>query len=116
MEITCISCPVGCRMSVEVDNGTVLSVKGNMCPRGARYANQEAIAPKRIITAVLTLQNSDTPLPIKTEDGVPKSDIFKCMAHLNSLKLYAPIKLGDIICENICGSGVRVVATSSVLK
>lgn len=116
MEITCISCPVGCRMSVDIENGRVINVSGNMCPRGARYANQEAIAPKRIITAVLTLQNSNTPLPIKTEDGVPKKDIFKCMAYLNSLKLSAPIKLGDLICEDICGSGVNVVATANVLK
>lgn len=114
MELTCISCPVGCRLTVEVENGRVLSVSGNMCPRGAKYANQEAIAPKRIITAVLTLQNSHTPIAIKTLDGVPKEDIFKCMAMLNALKLYAPIHHGDVICYNILNTGVDVIATNSV--
>ena len=31
MEITCINCPMGCRMRVEVEEGRVVSVSGNAC-------------------------------------------------------------------------------------
>ena len=32
--ITCINCPMGCRMEVEHEAGQVLSVSGNTCARG----------------------------------------------------------------------------------
>ena len=41
MEITCINCPVGCRLNVELENGQVVSVTGNTCKRGETYARQE---------------------------------------------------------------------------
>ena len=40
MEVTCINCPVGCRMKVTMEGGTVVSVTGNQCKRGATYARQ----------------------------------------------------------------------------
>ena len=37
--MNCIMCPMGCEMTVTVENGKVIDVKGNTCPRGAKYAN-----------------------------------------------------------------------------
>ena len=39
--ITCINCPVGCRMEVVHEGGEVISIKGNTCKRGELYARQE---------------------------------------------------------------------------
>ena len=33
-ELTCIGCPLGCPLVVNMENGAVLSVTGNTCPRG----------------------------------------------------------------------------------
>ena len=38
-EMICVSCPIGCALSVELDgDGKVLSVSGNTCKRGEKYA------------------------------------------------------------------------------
>ena len=50
-ELTCISCPLGCQISVEMEDGNIISVKGNTCPRGERYARQEVLDPRRTVTS-----------------------------------------------------------------
>ena len=50
-ELICITCPLGCHLSVERRADGGLSVSGNRCPRGARYAEEELLAPKRVVTA-----------------------------------------------------------------
>ncbi len=112
--ITCISCPVGCRMQVVVEDGQVVSVTGNTCKRGVTYATQECRAPQRMVTAVVTVKNSRMPLSVKTKDTIPKQDIAQCMKEIEALDLVAPIKIGQVILENVCGSGVPVIATKSV--
>ena len=42
VELTCISCPLGCPLRVETDDeGRVLSVTGNTCRRGEEYGRKE---------------------------------------------------------------------------
>lgn len=54
-ELTCIVCPIGCRLSVEDAADGELLVTGNRCPRGAAYAVEEIRAPKRVVTATCRL-------------------------------------------------------------
>ncbi len=114
MEITCINCPVGCRMQVTVENGKVVSVTGNSCKRGHDYALQECVSPQRMVTAVVTVANRKTPVSVKTRAPIPKASIFDCMARLSGLTLNAPIRMGDVVCPDVCGTGVDVIATKSV--
>ena len=114
MEITCINCPVGCRLTVELEEGKVVSVTGNTCPRGAVYAKQECVAPLRMVTAVVRVEGSFMPQSVKTKSPIPKKDIDNCMREIESLKLTAPIQIGQVVIENVCGSGVPVIATKSV--
>ena len=113
-QITCINCPVGCRMKVVVENGEVTSISGNTCKRGDTYAKQECIAPQRMVTAVVTVKNSKMPLSVKTKTPIPKKDIRRCMEEIEALDLTAPIQIGQVVLENVCGSGVPIVATKSV--
>ena len=46
--LTCIGCPMGCPLTVKIENGTVLSVEGNTCKRGAIYGKKEVTDPTRI--------------------------------------------------------------------
>ena len=114
MEITCINCPVGCRMQVTVEDGKVTAVSGNTCKRGYEYALQESVAPHRMVTAVVEVAGSPLPVSVKTREPIPKERIFDCMAELSRLHLQAPIHLGDVVCPNICGTGVDVIATRHI--
>ena len=112
--ITCISCPVGCRMTVQVEGGEVVSVAGNTCKRGETYARQECVAPERMVTAVIPVAGSPMPLSVKTRTPIPKAKIQDCMAALAKVQLTAPIAMGDVVLPDVCGTGVDVIATKAV--
>ena len=114
-QITCINCPVGCRMAVTLnDEGEVIQVAGNTCPRGDKYARQECTLPLRMITAVIPASGSETPLSVKTASPVPKQMIAEVMGELRKAKVAAPVKLGETVVKNVCGTGVDIIATRSV--
>ncbi len=113
--ITCINCPVGCRMKVTLsEDRQVLSVQGNTCPRGEKYAKQECTLPLRMITAVIPVLNSETPLSVKTEKPVPKKIIQDVMKELRNVQIAQPVALGQVIVPDICGTGIPVIATRSL--
>ncbi len=114
MEITCISCPVGCRLSVQVENGQVLSVGGNACPRGEIYARQECVDPRRMVTAVIPVQGGLSPLSVKTRSPIAKRLIRPCMRALAEVELSAPVEAGQVVLSDVCGTGVDIVATKTV--
>ncbi len=114
-EITCINCPVGCRMTVVLsDMGDFLSVTGNTCARGAKYAEQECLRPMRMITAVIPAEDSPIPVSVKTSRPVPKEmihDIMNVLAHVSAAP---PVRIGQVIVENILGTGADIVATRNL--
>ena len=113
--ITCINCPVGCRMTVVLsDSGEFLSVSGNTCPRGAVYAKQECTLPERMITAVVPVEGSEMPLSVKTSRPVPKAMIFDVMRELSCLRPVPPVSLGQVILPDVLGTGADIVATRSI--
>ncbi len=114
--ITCINCPVGCRMTVTLDDttGAFVSVAGNTCPRGERYARQECVAPERMITAVVPVMGSTVPLSVKTSAPVPKKLIPEVMAQLSRLHLTTPVSAGTPVIRNVLDTGADIVATRTV--
>ena len=112
--ITCISCPVGCRLRVLLENGAVTEVSGQSCNRGVTYAKQECVAPTRMVTAVVKLPNAPMPLSVKTESPIPKELVFNCMSAIGGVSMTAPVQIGQVVCENVCGTGVNVIATKNV--
>ena len=112
---TCICCPLGCRIEVALDeNGQVSEVSGYTCKRGANYAAQEAVAPERMVTAVLCVSGCLEPVSVKTQRPVPKAAMKDVLAAVAALRLDAPVAAGDVLIEDVCGTGVAVVATKSV--
>ncbi len=111
-DLICIICPRGCslRVSGEPD---ALSVTGNACPKGAAYATEECTHPTRTVTAVVRVANrEDTMLSVKTATPVPKEHIFDVMDVLNSTRVNAPVKAGDVIVADLFGADV--IATKTV--
>ena len=113
--ITCISCPVGCRMTVTVEDGQVVRVENNSCKRGEVYARQESVRPMRMVTAVAPVEGSARPVSLKTREPVPKEKIMDVMAAIRGLKLKPPILIGDVLLEVAAGTGVSLVATRSLV-
>ncbi|MGN0997459.1 MAG: DUF1667 domain-containing protein [Candidatus Ventricola sp.] len=114
MEITCINCPVGCRLDVTLENGQVVSVTGNTCKRGETYAKQECVDPQRMVTAVIPVAGSAVPLSVKTRTPIPKKRIGDCMRALSEVRIAAPVAAGSVVLADVCGTGVDVIATKSV--
>ena len=106
--LTCIECPIGCEIEVEVENGVVLSVKGNACPRGKVYAEAEVVCPKRVVTSTVRAENGEM-IPVKTDKPVRKDAIFEVMAKINATVCKMPVALGDILVENICDEANLIV-------
>ena len=108
-ELTCICCPLGCRIEAELDGKKIISIKGNTCKRGAEYAESECINPVRVVTSTVMTQNG-TPVPVKTDRPIPKEKIFDCMKIINNTVISAPAKIGDIVCRDVFGSNIIVTA------
>ena len=113
-EITCIVCPKGCQMIVNNIDGQYI-VEGNSCIRGAKYGVDEVTSPKRMITSTLRLEGTYlNMLPVKTSASVPKDLVFEIMNILSTIKITAPVKVGDIIVKNILDTGVDIVSTKTI--
>lgn len=114
-EMVCICCPLGCRLSVAVGEKGEFEVTGNSCPRGKTYALDELTDPRRIVTSTVRVRGGNTPLvSVKTREGIPKDKMMQCMRELAAVELHAPVKTGDIIKENVAGTGIEVVATKNI--
>lgn len=114
-ELTCIGCPMGCQITVTI-NGEDLQVTGNTCPRGAEYAKNEVTNPRRTVTSSVKVTDGiAVRVPVKTKTDIPKEKIFDCMKEIKKTAVKAPVKIGDVIIENIAGTGVNLVATKDVM-
>lgn len=114
-ELICIGCPMGCPIVVEMEDGKILYVTGNTCPRGESYARKEVTNPTRIVTTTVRVDGGKVPMiNVKTEQDIPKDKIFVCIAALRGVTMKAPIHIGDIVLENVAGTGVNIVAAGNV--
>ena len=112
-ELICITCPRGCHLKVD-DN---LNVTGNTCPRGETYAKAELTHPVRMVTSTVAIASViESRLPVKTKEPVPKELIFPVMEEIRKTVVKAPISIGDVVIENVCNSGVDVIATKDIAK
>ena len=112
-ELICIVCPKGCHLTVDEENG--YAVSGNRCPRGEEYGKNEVIAPKRTITSTVKVSGGLYPrLPVKTDKPIPNELIFEAMKLLDAVELTAPVKVGDVVIENVLGTGANFVAARNM--
>lgn len=116
-ELICIGCPMGCHLTAEVENGAVTSVTGNTCPRGDAYARRECVVPVRTVTGTVAIEGAALPvLPVRTNGEIPKTQVFDVARALRTVKVQAPIAIGDVVLQNVCGTGVDVVAAKNMAR
>ena len=112
-ELTCIVCPKGCPLKVELEGKEIKSITGYTCRRGEEYARTECTAPRRTLTTTAPVECGGV-VPVKTNSTVPKETLFECMELVNKTKVPADAKAGYVVIENILGTGVDVVTTRNV--
>ena len=116
-QLNCINCPMGCLLTVTLEDGKVVKVEGNTCPRGETYAHQELTDPQRMLTSTVRVEGGALPLlPVVSKSTLPKGRIMDCAEALRSVAVQAPVKTGDVIVCNILGLGVDIIASRDMEK
>ena len=112
--LTCIGCPLGCTLTA-VPNGEEYEISGYTCKRGLEYAKKELTRPERTVTSTVRVSGGKANVTsVRTAGDIPKDAIFAVMKAINEIVAPAPIAIGDVLCENIAGTGVALTATKAV--
>ena len=108
----CVSCPLGCGLNVILDDkGEVSYVSGNNCPRGAAYAKTEVKDPRRVFASTVRVIGGKLPVcPIRSKTPAPKGKLKEIARAVAELTVNAPVKIGQILIRNVCGTDVDIVA------
>ncbi len=115
-ELTCIGCPMGCQITVEMEEKEIISVSGNTCAIGDKYARNEVTHPERTVTSTAVILGGDKQrVSVKTKSNIPKDKIFECMNEIDAACVKAPVHIGDIVVKNVANTGIDVVATREVM-
>ena len=111
----CIGCPLGCRLELDAVDDEILEVRGNSCRKGADFARQEHVDPRRMVTTTVGIDGARWPrLPVRTTAQVPKDRVRAVCAALASVAVPAPVERGDVLVRDVAGTGVDVIATRSM--
>lgn len=116
-ELICIGCPMGCQLTVNMEDADNITVTGNTCPRGEAYGKKEVTNPTRIVTSSVKINDGTIArVSVKTENDIPKGKIFDIMKEIREVTVTAPIHIGDVIIKNVADTGVDVIATKDVSR
>ena len=145
-ELTCITCPIGCRLVVERPSAAApdgaaagdavaeLVVSGNRCPRGAAYAREELLAPKRTVTATCRAVTSNSSctsggsrerrdsrsgetvrrIPCRTTAPFPRERVDELLLEIYALEQVLPVTRGQVLLRDALGLGINVIATRTL--
>ena len=116
-KLTCICCPLGCRIEADMQDGSVVAVRGNGCPNGEKYAHTELTAPVRTLTSTVALVNSKSGMrlaPVRSSEPIPKDKLFDCMKEIANISVSAPVRIGDTVLQNAAGTGISIIITRDI--
>ena len=115
--ITCVVCPIGCKILVKSDGRKVDVLSGHKCKQGVDYAINEALDPRRMLTSSVLVENGGWPLAsVKSTKPVSKEKIFVVLEEIKKTIVKAPVKSGQVIIKDVVGIGIDIVATKTVNK
>ena len=112
----CVSCPVGCALTVRLEGTNVIEVEGNSCPRGVDYAKSETVNPTRVFTSTVRVRDASLLVcPVRSRSPLPLSKVFRVSREVAKVTMDAPLEIGQVVVADVCGTGVDIV-TSRTLK
>lgn len=121
LQFNCTTCPSECLLTVEVERdakGTVTAVRsvtGNSCPRGDKFAHQELTCPMRVLTTTVAVSGGDEALlPVRTAEAIPLALHAQAMDLIRGVVVEAPIRMGDIVLEDLLGTNIDLVASMDI--
>ncbi len=117
LTLTCVCCPMGCTLEVEkASDSQATYLSGAGCARGKKYGPVEALHPRRVVTTTVFVADVPTPLSVKTSEPVPREVMGAVVAAAKEAapRVTAPVRSGDVIVRDVCGTGVDVVATGEI--
>ncbi len=116
-KITCIVCPIGCKILVKTDGKRIAVTEGYRCKKGICYARNEALDPRRMLTTSILVKDGEWPLvSVKSTKPIPKDKLFPVLRQIKKITINAPVLLEQKIIKNILNSGVDIVATKTIKK
>ena len=116
-QLTCIGCPLGCQLTVTLEDGKEPVVAGCNCKRGEAYGKKEVTDPTRTVTSSVRVTGGEIAMAsVKTRTDIPKGKIFDVMAEIRAVTIPAPVALGQVILPDAAHTGVAVIATKAVAK
>ena len=116
-EITCIVCPIGCKILVEIDGEQIKNIYENKCKQGIDYVKSEALDPRRMLTTSVLVNGGKWPLvSVKSSHPVSKEKLFQVLKEIKKTKIKAPIKSGQKILKNVANTGIDILTTKTVEK
>ncbi len=111
-KMICITCPMGCSLTVTHEGKSATKVEGNQCKKGLDYAVAELTDPRRMVTTTVKVRGGLHPLvPVYTAAPMPKPLILDLLDALRGVELQAPVQMGQVVLENALGTGVNVLAS-----
>ena len=113
--LTCVLCPVGCELEVRKDEAGELDVQGNQCDKGAPFAVEEILHPKRNLATSVPIRNTAAKMvSVRLGDRVPREMIFPILAEIAKLRPEVPVCRGQVLIADVLGTGADVIATRTV--
>lgn len=136
-EMICITCPMGCHLSIERLSENDIAVTGNRCARGEQYAREEMLSPRRVVTATCKIAPSSiaaasvaptaAPLdaaaadlsrprrvPLRTKAAFPRERIPELLKLMYGLELRLPVQRGQVAIADALGTGIDVIVTRAM--
>jgi len=114
---TCVICPIGCEIDVQLEDGNVVSMEGNKCEKSEEFVLQELKEPMRILTTTVRIKGAKwAMLPVRTDEPIPRRLLFKVIEELANIEMQAPVKVSDVIIGDIAGTGANIVATRNMKR
>jgi CxxC motif-containing protein len=133
-ELICITCPIGCHLSVEKDREGRFAVTGNRCSRGEVYAREELLSPRRVVSATCgiaaappalhTAEAQTSPasaslysprrIPVRTREAFPREKIPELLDLIYRLELPLPVKRGQVAIAGALGTGIDLIVERSI--
>ena len=125
-EMICITCPMGCRLSIERLSERDIAVTGNRCARGEQYAREEMLSPRRVVTATCKVAPSSIAIapasiaaaadlsrprrvPLRTKAAFPREKIPELLKLIYGLELRLPLRRGQVAIADALGTGIDVI-------
>jgi CxxC motif-containing protein len=116
-KMTCIACPQGCQLTLDIEKGFIVGLSGNKCPKGEAYGKQEIENPLRTLSTTVLAEGLELRMvPVRTNRPIPKTKLIAAMAAVKSITLTRSVKINEVIISNFLDLKVDLLVTRTVVS